>query len=75
MADKHKVIEIIEAMENTIVRGNLMKDKNYSPYCGGIDCKGLKRTSFNGQQFTCSCGWISSFPDDFIKSYKEKHNL
>lgn len=63
-------------MENSIVRKNLMADKNYTPYCGSERCHLLMpRTNFNGQQFTCKCGWVSTFPQDFIKRYKEKHNL
>lgn len=35
----------------------------------------MPRTFFNGKQFQCPyCGWVSSFPEDFIKRYKEKWN-
>lgn len=67
---------------NTIVRTNLMNDKNYSPYCGNnkaareIGGCNNPRTVWNGQQFAChTCGWVSNFPEYFINGYKEKHSL
>jgi hypothetical protein len=63
--------------EMTIIRNNLINEKGYSPYCGSIDpvCS-MPRTYFNGNQFICpNCGWVSKFPDDFIKRYKEKWNI
>lgn len=65
-----------------IVRENLLKDINYSPYCGNNIARDLPkgcsnpRTKFNGEQFICpKCNWTSSFPLDFIEIYKLKHNL
>lgn len=65
--------------ESSIVRQNLMDDVNYRPYCGAFDKRcTLPRTQYRtiDSQFICSeCGWVSSFPEDFIKRYKEKHSL
>lgn len=62
--------------QNSIVRGNLMKDPHYSPYCGDFDCVfGMPRTKWNGSQFECKCGWVSRFPVIFIDTYKKMHNL
>lgn len=64
--------------EETIVRENLMTDKNYSAFCGSMDCRlGMPRTLWNKDknQFICKCGWVSEFPEDFIKRYKLKHKL
>lgn len=67
--------------EETIVRENLMTREGYTGYCGnnisrheagGCD---NPRTLWNGEQFACpKCGWVSQFPDDFIKRYKERWN-
>jgi len=63
-------------MAISIVRRNLMKDEGYAPYCGEPKCHLLwPRTVFNSKQFTCSCGWKSDFPKDFIKQYKEKWGI
>lgn len=60
----------------SIVRDNLMKEKYYTPYCGGEDCIIMPRTHFNGEQFQCrSCRWVSNFDDDFIRRYKENWNI
>lgn len=60
----------------TIIQGNMMREKSYSPYCGNDHCKYRgPRTKFNGNQMECSCGWKSSFDNGFIKEYKEKHNI
>lgn len=57
-------------MSDSTVRKNLMTRRGYSPYCGADNCrKGSPRTTFNGKQFFCTCGWKSSFPSEFIKSY------
>lgn len=62
--------------ENTIVRNNLMNREGYTPYCGSERCEyHYPRTEFKGSQFTCACGWVSGFPDDFISRYKTKWNL
>jgi len=61
---------------NPIVRKNLMEQKGYSPYCGNIHCwKNNPRTTFNGKQFYCKCGWISTFPESFIDKYKKKWGI
>jgi len=68
--------------ETSIVRQNIMDDKNYRPYCGnaisevGSPCY-LPRTELRTDgQFICpNCKWISNFEPDFIKRYKEKHNI
>lgn len=64
--------------EESIVRQNLMDDKNYRPYCGNIInfCYNPRTELRTDGQFICpNCKWISSFPDDFVKRYKEKHNI
>lgn len=69
--------------ELTIVRENLMNEEGYSGYCGNDKSRYKEggcsnpRTKWNLSlnQFVCSeCGWISQYPDDFIKRYKEKWN-
>ena len=65
-------------MEVTIVRDNLIKDKEYRPYCGAERCKYHNpRTEWDKllSQFICGCGWISAFPIDFIERYKNKHSI
>lgn len=61
----------------SIVRGNLMKEKGYSPYCGdGSGHCPMPRTHFDGEQFICKhCGWRSAFPPEFIAEYKAKWSL
>lgn len=63
---------------NSIVRTNLLADINYRPYCGNnVGCYN-PRTEYipTEWQFICpNCKWRSSFPTDFIKQYKKKHNL
>lgn len=65
--------------KQSIVRQNLMKDINYRPYCGSTNLNCYSpRTHYRESdgQFICpNCKWISKFPQDFIKKYKEKHNL
>ena len=61
--------------EKTIVRDNLMTQKDYSPYCGNDICKYcMPRTRWHSEkeQFICNCGWVSEFPLDFIERYKKK---
>lgn len=61
-------------MEESTVRINLMNDENYTPYCGNWHCKYQSpRTNWDKEksQFTCKCGWVSEFPADFIKRYKD----
>lgn len=56
----------------SIVRANLMSREGYTPYCGNAErCSaGMPRTTWNGEQFECRCGWKSQFPADFIAEYK-----
>ena len=70
--------------ELSIVRRNLLNDVNYRPYCGNDGNRSEIGGCYNPRteyrpvdgQFICPhCKWISSFPADFIKEYKEKHNL
>ena len=62
--------------EATPVRHNLLTEKGYSPYCGNWHCSlDMPRTKFNGEQFTCGCGWVSEFPDDFMAKYKTTWNI
>lgn len=57
----------------SIVRDNLMNRPGYTPYCGAARCElRWPRTSFNGVQFECACGWQSGFDDDFIEQYKRR---
>jgi predicted RNA-binding Zn-ribbon protein involved in translation (DUF1610 family) len=61
---------------NQIVRDNLINVKGYSPYCGNHKCYEMPRTHFDGSQFYCNnCGWVSSFPVDFIKKYTDKWGI
>lgn len=54
----------------TIIRNNLMTQKGYTPYCGSNGRCSMPRTEFNGKQFVCKqCGWVSEFPESFIKQY------
>ena len=64
--------------EETIVRQNLMDNVNYRPYCGSSERCSNPRTEYRtlDSQFICpECKWISTFPENFIKRYKEKHKL
>lgn len=64
--------EISAVALNDIVRNRLLTQPGYLPYCGADNCSlGWSRTSFDGEQFVCGCGWKSSFEDDFIKEYKD----
>lgn len=58
--------------EDSTVRENLMEREHYSPYCGDGKCIfRMPRTAFSPKlnQFTCKCGWVSGFPESFIKTY------
>ena len=63
-------------MENSIVRKNLMERQGYTPYCGNMDdcIANAPRSKWDKEkeQFICRCGWVSSFPKDFIEKYKSK---
>ena len=66
---------LVMPIGNTIVRRNLMEQVGYSPYCGADRCfLTWPRTSFDGEQFKCRCGWRSEFPAEFIAEYKAKWN-
>lgn len=53
-----------------------MTREGYEPYCGAHNCtRDMPRTTFNGEQFQCRCGWVSGFDLTFIKEYKEKWGL
>lgn len=67
--------------ELTIVRENLMNEKGYTGYCGNNIPRPERGGCSNPRtkwipalnQFLCpECGWVSQYPDDFIKRYKEK---
>jgi len=72
--------------EETIVRENLMNQEGYTGYCGSELC--LPRTRDYSDrwprtkwipelnQFKCPrCGWVSQYPEDFIKRYKARWSL
>jgi len=61
----------------SIVRQNLLQDKNYTPYCGNSNCRSMPRTIRTSTfQFKCSCcGWESSFDEEFIEQYKITHGF
>ena len=55
----------------SIVRKNLLTRHGYTPYCGNDSCGyHWPRTTFNGKQFACQCGWRSSFEPEFIEKYR-----
>lgn len=57
----------------SVVRRNLMNQKDYTPYCGEQFCTKSPRSFFNGEQFEChSCGWTSEYDRDFIQLYIRK---
>ncbi len=60
----------------SLIRDNLMNREGYSPYCGNDKCYyHWPRTTFDGEQFKCKCGWRSGFDTEFIDQYKAKwHN-
>ena len=60
----------------SIIRDNLINQKGYTPYCGNWECGRMPRSEFNGEQFKCpQCSWVSDFPKEFIKKYKDKWGL
>lgn len=69
--------------ESSIARQNLMDNANYRPFCGNLiprevrhSCYGPRTELRPDGQFICpNCKWVSTFPADFIKRYKERHNL
>lgn len=63
-------------MEMSQVRTNMMKDKDYVPYC--IPCPRLQRyrkTDVIGTLKCPSCGEVISYPKEFVDRFKAKHNL
>lgn len=75
----NRAIETICATGTTIVRGNLIRDVNYAPYCGNNKAASSDggcnnpRDVFNNQinQFVCpKCGSASEFPEYIITLYK-----
>ena len=75
-------VELDGKKELSIVRTNLMNEKGYSGYCGNNLPRSVKggcswpRTKWNGSQFTCpECGWVSQYPEEFIKRYKLKWGI
>lgn len=59
----------------SVVRRNLLSDPHYTPYCGNENCRHRwPRTTFNGSQFVCRCGWASQFEAEFITQVKAVRN-
>lgn len=58
----------------SIVRDNLLNRAGYTPYCGAAPvCRHrMPRTTFDGEQFVCRCGWRSGFDAEFIEQYKQR---
>jgi len=84
MVEMYKLALSSKGKEETIVRHNLMTEEGYSPFCGNIGsrfgssgCHNPKtQWDENKEQFVCGhCGWVSSFPKDFIERYKQKWNI
>lgn len=74
--DKRLLSIIPDEYPKTFMQEKLLTEKGYTPYCGNEHCSVMPRTHFNGEQFVCHCcGWVSSYPADFIKIYKRKWNL
>lgn len=78
------MLQDFEMKEETIVRENLMTQQNYSPYCGNNKSFRSIGGCYNPRvkwvpelnQFKCpNCGWVSEFPEDFIKRYKARWSL
>ncbi|WP_329894413.1 hypothetical protein [Stenotrophomonas sp. SMYL20] len=67
----------MNALATTTVRKNLLEREGYTPYCGeALMCTaGLPRTTWDGAQFRCRCGWRSEFPADFIAAYKARWGI
>jgi hypothetical protein len=78
---KRDVLEYDNDGNLSIVRTNLINQQGYTGYCGnswneqkrkGCD---MPRTKWDAElnQFRCpKCGWVSQFPSDFIKRYRER---
>lgn len=78
---KQEILEYDDSGKLSIVRTNMMNQENYTSYCGNSWAEQKKkgcdmpRTNWAPEinQFRCpQCGWVSQFPDDFIKKYKER---
>lgn len=60
--------------DSSIVRSNMLEDKNYTPYC--MDCSGLVRMKFVsfGKQLVCpKCNKETKFSNAFLGRYSTKH--
>lgn len=64
-----------DTMEFSQVRTNMMKDKNYVPYCMGSGCQRYSKTHVIGTLRCPRCGDLITFPKDFIDRFKAKHGL
>lgn len=67
-----------ELAKGSIVRYNLLSRPKYEPYCGNTKCSyNLPRATYSKEleQFKCCCGWVSSFPTEFITEYKKVWSL
>jgi len=63
-------------MEFSQVRTNMMKDKQYVPYC--IPCPGLQRymqTDVIGKIKCPNCKTEYTYPKEFIDRFKAKHGI
>ena len=59
----------------SLIRENILKDNNYTPYCGSNNCYlTWPRTKFDGEQFVCDCGWRSAFEKEFIDIVNKQRN-
>jgi hypothetical protein len=58
----------------SVVRDNLLSRPGYTPYCGAAPVCSFRmpRTTFDGKQFVCRCGWRSGFEAEFIEQYKQR---
>jgi len=77
---KKETLEYDDNGNLSVVRTNLMNQEAYTGYCGNSWAEQAKkgcdmpRTEWVPElnQFKCSkCGWVSQYPADFIKRYKD----
>ena len=64
--------------EKTIIRQNMMDDKNYRPYCGAERCSGgwPRMIQMDNLQFRCpSCGFNTQIDKDFIDRYRDRWSI
>lgn len=62
-------------MEFSQVRTNMMKDKNYVPYCLNSGCQRFSKTDVIGTLKCRKCGDVITYPKEFIDRFKAKHKL